>query len=100
MVWLTADCTPASLRWIALGTRVLHSISIVHDNGRDKGIVAVVSKRDIKIVGNGNKPSVWQLERYLIYNFVLVALNNSRCPVFSSSSKSRSDVIVSIDSAL
>ena len=66
VVWLTANCTPASSRRIALGTRVLHSVNIIHDDRRDEGIVAVVSERDIKIIGNGNKPSVWQLKRYLV----------------------------------
>jgi hypothetical protein len=79
----------------------LHSINIVdNSNGGDEGVVAVVPERDSKIVGNGNKPGVWQLERYLVHELVLVALNDSRCAVFSSSSESCSDAIVSIDSRI
>jgi hypothetical protein len=100
VVWLTANCTPASSCWVAWGRRVLHSINIVDDNGGNEGVVAIVPERDIKIVGNGNKPCVWQLERYLVHKLVLVALNDSRCVVFSSSSESRSDAIVSIDSRI
>jgi hypothetical protein len=78
----------------------LHSVNIVDDNGGDTGVVAVVPERYSKIVGNGNKPGVGQLECYLVHELVLVALNDSQCALFSSSSKSRSDAIVSIDSRI
>ncbi len=78
----------------------MHSVNIVDDNGGNEGVIAVVPEWDSKIVGNGNKPGVWQLERYLIHELVLVALNDSRCALFSSSSESRSDVIISNDSSI
>ncbi len=78
----------------------MHSVNIVDDNGGDEGVVAVVPEQDSKIVGNGNKPGVWQLERYLVHELVLVALNDSWCALFSSSSESRLDAIVSIDSRI
>ncbi len=78
----------------------MHSVNIVDNNGGDEGVIAVIPERDSKIVGNGNKPGIWQLERYLVHKLILVALNDSRCALFSSSSKSHSDAIVSIDSCI